>query len=223
MANNFLQFDPNATNMLNDADYTSNTQRQGGVTSGIASSTLHNKFFYQVSTMVAAWGQVISDYGQTASDTSLANLITAIKNTLLVLIPSQTSNSGKFLKTNGTATSWITIPFTKEYVSTGQAIAAAGLISLTHGLGAIPKLTAFTLKCISAELGYSVNDLAEINYAQYDGVTTVHTYGFTPVKTSTQILIRVGSDLGICVANKGNGDVSQIDVSKWQLIASAWA
>lgn len=78
MSTNFLRFDENAQNILNDADYSSSTQRQNGVVPGIAQSALHNKLFFQVSTMVAAIAEIMSDAGETISDSSYSNLKTSL-------------------------------------------------------------------------------------------------------------------------------------------------
>lgn len=79
MANtNFLQFDSNQTNMLSDAAYGSDTQRQSGVSSGIARSSLHNKVLFQSSTMACALANLMVDNGLNASD----NNLTALKTNL---------------------------------------------------------------------------------------------------------------------------------------------
>jgi hypothetical protein len=83
MSTNFLQFDQNAQNILSDADYNANGQRINGVVPGLAQSALQNKFQYQVSTMVAAIAQSLSDAGQTVADSDLPGLITSI-NTVFI-------------------------------------------------------------------------------------------------------------------------------------------
>lgn len=83
MATNFLQFDTAATNILNDADYNANTQRINGVQTGLAQSALHNKLFYQASTMVSAIGTVLSNAGYTVADNNIANLIITINKAMM--------------------------------------------------------------------------------------------------------------------------------------------
>lgn len=65
---NFKIFDENATNMLSDGDYASNTQRTGGVQSGVASSQLQNKFQHQMSYMAKAIADMIVEKGYTITD-----------------------------------------------------------------------------------------------------------------------------------------------------------
>lgn len=75
---NFLQFDVNQTNMLNDTAYSSNTQRQSGVVSGIASSTLYNKAQFQSSTMSKALADLLVNNGINAMDNNLSGLVAGL-------------------------------------------------------------------------------------------------------------------------------------------------
>lgn len=83
MSSNFQVFDENATNMLSDSDYTSSTQRQNGVVPGIAPSALHNKLYFQVSTMAAAIAEALSDAGHTIADNDYSGIVDAIKATFV--------------------------------------------------------------------------------------------------------------------------------------------
>ena len=84
MSNNFQQFDVNKNNLLSDSAYTSSAVRKAGVSTGSAASNLHNKLFYQLSTMVAALGETMSGKGYVVSDSSLATLITVLNNIMTV-------------------------------------------------------------------------------------------------------------------------------------------
>jgi len=78
--NKFLVFDENVGNIETDEQYAIDSQRIGGVSTGVAPSALHNKLYRQVSIMAAAIGQVIANQNQNASDadlTTLANALTA--------------------------------------------------------------------------------------------------------------------------------------------------
>lgn len=95
--NNFLQFNSGKVNSLTDAEYSANSAIANGITSGQASSKLHNKLFYQLSTFVKAISQTMSDSGFDMSDSSLVTLISNIKsffNTKLD-ITAQASDSAK--------------------------------------------------------------------------------------------------------------------------------
>lgn len=77
-SSNFKVFNENALNMETDATYTSDTARQNGVTAGVASSSLHNKLYRQVSIMATAIGQFIANTNNNASDTNVATLVSAM-------------------------------------------------------------------------------------------------------------------------------------------------
>lgn len=79
MTTNFLQFDPTGTNMESDGSYSASTYRQNGVVGGLAPSGIHNKLYYQVSTMAACIGQVLSDFAQTVADSDVSGLVASLK------------------------------------------------------------------------------------------------------------------------------------------------
>ena len=84
MANtNFLQFDVNQQNMLNDTEYNSDAQRVSGVSGGIARSQLYNKTLFQSSTMVKALADLMVDGGQNVMDNNLIALKQTIKNSFI--------------------------------------------------------------------------------------------------------------------------------------------
>ncbi len=77
---NFLQFDTSQTDLMSDANYANNALRSNGVSTGIANSTLHNKMYYQWSTMSAGIAGAMAAKGYTVSDSNLAALITVLGN-----------------------------------------------------------------------------------------------------------------------------------------------
>lgn len=80
--NDFLVFDESQTNTLTQAEYMVDSQRLGGVSSGMARSDLHNKVLHQVSMMAAALAQVIADTGKDVGDQDLLLLIEQLKSVL---------------------------------------------------------------------------------------------------------------------------------------------
>ncbi len=82
MSNNFKQWNPGALNQEDDAAYAVDAMRTGGAVSGIFSKELANKLFYQVTTMVAAFGEALSNKGYHPSDADIATLITLLSNVL---------------------------------------------------------------------------------------------------------------------------------------------
>src|SRR5882762_3740852 len=84
MATNFLQHNPTEANQDSDAQYlVDNTRTQGLGVDEIVPSIWMNKILYQISTFVAAFGQMMSNKGYNMSDADinvlegvLANIIT---------------------------------------------------------------------------------------------------------------------------------------------------
>jgi hypothetical protein len=74
--NKFYQFcATNTGNMMTLTSYLSNIQRLFGIQNkDIASSSLHNRLFYQLSTMVSALGGMMAAKGYEMSDESLSTL-----------------------------------------------------------------------------------------------------------------------------------------------------
>jgi len=85
MANtNFLQIDNPKHNIMDDATYQANTQRQNGVqVNDLIPSIWFNKALYQSSTFVAALCQMLAANGISTSDAD----INALAATLAVLLP----------------------------------------------------------------------------------------------------------------------------------------
>jgi hypothetical protein len=76
--NNFIPFDSANANMTSDANYPTNPATINGMTNGLADPTVFNKAVHQGTIMAAALAQYMANQGQNASDTNLANLITAL-------------------------------------------------------------------------------------------------------------------------------------------------
>ena len=80
---NFLQFNPTQANQENDAAYLTDATRTGGAAvDGIWPSNSANKTLYQVSTFIAAFGQMMANKNFNVSDASLATLTSVLANVL---------------------------------------------------------------------------------------------------------------------------------------------
>lgn len=78
---NFLQFNPSAVNQESDAQFTADSNRTGGFgTDAIWPSPLANKLMYQLTTFVAAFGQMMAGKGFTTSDADLSVLAGVLAN-----------------------------------------------------------------------------------------------------------------------------------------------
>lgn len=83
---NFKIFNESYSNIMGDTDYSSNTQRSGGVQNGIADPTLHNKLYRQVSVMAASLAAFVVNNGYDASDKDLSTLTSNFQNAILSVI-----------------------------------------------------------------------------------------------------------------------------------------
>ena len=76
---NFQQFNPAQTNSESDAAYTAEALRSGGIPTGsILPGVTANKLFYQTTTFVAAFGQMMANKGISVSDANFSNLVAAL-------------------------------------------------------------------------------------------------------------------------------------------------
>ena len=83
MSSNFLQFNPSQINQQNDTAYAGDSTRAGGAPlDSLFASELANKAFYQWSTFIAAFGQMMANKGFTVSDSVLATLVAQLTNVL---------------------------------------------------------------------------------------------------------------------------------------------
>ncbi len=81
--NNFKVFNEAKNNIMSDSEYNLHSQRRSGVTSGIASSALHNKLYRQTSLVAKAVADFVASQGLDATDNDdrlfSSNLDTALK------------------------------------------------------------------------------------------------------------------------------------------------
>lgn len=89
-----------------------------------------------------------------------------------------------------TSTQITGLPFSKTYTSAPQTITDAGTITLTHGLGAVPKMAIATMTCTTNNLGYTVGQTFFVNPS--GDITNVST-GNSLIFTSTTVVIRFGA------------------------------
>ena len=80
---NFLQWNPGQSNQESDAAYNADSARSGGAGTGsIFASSLANKAFYQWSTFIAAFGNMMAVKGYDLSDASLSTLQGVLANVI---------------------------------------------------------------------------------------------------------------------------------------------
>jgi hypothetical protein len=77
---NFVQFNPNKTLAATDAEYLDSSYRANGVGVGIADVRIHNKMYYQFTTMAAAIAKMLVGRGYDVSDANLDDLAEILAN-----------------------------------------------------------------------------------------------------------------------------------------------
>jgi hypothetical protein len=113
--------------------------------------------------------------------------------------------------------------FSKGYTSPDQAIVAAGAVTLTHGLGATPKLAQGYLVCVTAEQGYSIGDVVPVAFNSNSSANT-DGLGVVARLTSTQILLRYGITTAVfIVLNATTGAIVSITPANWTFRVRAFA
>ncbi|UVK37631.1 hypothetical protein LHFGNBLO_004696 [Mesorhizobium sp. AR10] len=107
------------------------------------------------------------------------------------------------------------------YESPQQTIAAAGALTLAHGLGAKPKLCLAVLQCTTAEIGYSIGDEVFISPSHHGegGLSR----GLSIVPDATNINIRYASaNPTFIVIRKDTGVTAVATNANWRLVIRAW-
>lgn len=104
------------------------------------------------------------------------------------------------------------------YTSSAQTITTAGALALAHGLGAVPSFHTATLKCITTDAGYAVNDVIAVHVGA-GGSTKANSAYYN----STNVVVKF-SDQTNCftAAHKTTGAATALDNAKWQLIIKAY-
>ena len=114
-SSNILLFDSNKQNMLSDVDYNASTYRANGVQSGIASSSLQNKFQYQVGLVCYAIAQMMVNNGLNALDSdSVTTFVNNLSSSVLQKVVDKATTAQAQA---GTDTSkWMTPALTKAAI-----------------------------------------------------------------------------------------------------------
>ena len=170
---NILQFNPDGNNQLNDASYSSASQRSEGITSSsIALSNVHNKLFYQLSGICASLSQAMANQGYTMADSDYDTLITNFE-TLVNTAGSKMTGQLQFAgpKTLTSSSGVLTLDGTSNtyYVQGTEAITSITSTVVTQGFFIIKWLSARTLT-----YGTNLQLLGSINRTTVYGDTGIY-------------------------------------------------
>jgi len=116
-----------------------------------------------------------------------------------------------------------TLPFSKEYQSTGQTMITGGLLTLAHGLAADPKLIRLYAIATAAADGFSIGDKLDLT-ATVNSFTGDASMGLTVTFDSTKIYIRNGSNSDLWhIPNKSTGTRDTLQRADFDLYVEAYA
>lgn len=116
---------------------------------------------------------------------------------------------------------WHTIGGQWMYRSTQQTVSSAGGLTLAHGLGVVPSRVDHHLVCLSAEAGYSTNDIAT---SFQDGEGGFGGAGLGCTFDSTNVVVRYGSNATpLTLRNKTTGAIAVLTNANWALVVKAWS
>jgi hypothetical protein len=117
-----------------------------------------------------------------------------------------------------------TLPFSKEYQSTGQTMITGGLLTLAHGLSADPKLIRLYGIATAAGSGFSVGDKLDLTTTVNSITQYSISTGLTVTFDSTNIYIRNGTnDVLWIIPNNSTGSLDIPKRADFDLYVEAYA
>lgn len=159
---NILIFDQNKGNIMGDDDYSGNSQRLNGVQSGVASSSLNNKFAYQVSLVCYAIAQMMNANGLDANDTlAVSTFVSNLSNSVLQKVIDKASTAVAQAGTDNTK--WMTPALVKSFVTnwwTSVSVSATQLPTVPVNKGGTGKTSWTANRLIYPSATTTFNQLA---------------------------------------------------------------
>ena len=184
-SSNFQQHNPSANNQLTDTQYSTDTTRSGGAVAGIYPSNSFNKFAFQVSTFVAAFGQMMATKGYNVSDANISTLETVMAN----ILTSADTISASTATTATTATN-------------------------SAGTGTIPKTTETGLRIIRGTVNNAGGILYGTGYTAALTSTGTFTVTFsTPFSAPPSVLVSAFTNSGNITANSNGVSTNNATIS----------
>ena len=206
-SSNFQQFNPAKNNQMTDSEYASDTNRADGVVSGPASSSSFNKFCYQVSTFIAAFGAMLATKGFAVSDASMSALEAVLADVVTTADYTAADVLEKMVSVSST-TNGVTVQAAGSAATAGTATTATtatnvsgtgtGIRSSEPGLRVVRGSIATDGSVVSGS-GFTVTGPAN-GVAGYNHVYTLTfspAFSSTPTVVMTGMLIPGGAQIGV--------------------------
>lgn len=112
--------------------------------------------------------------------------------------------------------------FTREYISSQQAITLGAILTLAHGLGVAPKIVQVVLHCVTADRNYAVGD--EILLSHGENFLNTSIVGKSIQLDSSNIYIITDSVAGFeYIVDRATFGGATLTIASWKLIVKAWA
>lgn len=126
---------------------------------------------------------------------------------------------------NAIASAASTPVLSATYESGQLSITAAGTHTLTHGLGAAPKVVQYFLVCTSNDAGYTAGQVLHTNQMMTGSLNAASAQksGFEALVTSSQIVLRYVDSFVWNIGNPSTGVLTSADITKWALVVRAFA
>lgn len=93
------------------------------------------------------------------------------------------------------------------------------VVSLNHNIGVSPDVTRLEIKCLTADLGYSVGDIIDTQSTSYTASAYVP---FTTVKTAKTCGFTCGQAVAFAAVNKGSGNYGTLTSANWAYRMTAY-
>lgn len=145
-----------------------------------------------------------------------------------IVVPNASITEAKLASTLNLSGKTLTLPaantpaLTKSYESPQQGITAGGALTLSHGLGVVPKLITAELVCLISELNWVAND--RVSIACGTGADPASNRGMSVYFDAAGVYVRFGSAPDLFVVNdKASGATAAITPANWKLVIRAWA
>jgi hypothetical protein len=188
-------------NTYNDSEYQNATQRQSGVTPGMAISRMHNKMYYQWSTMATAIAQYLVSRGYDCNDNDIAGIVSALENSCGLNIRQDSTeyavgdiaysaalSSVLFLECTTAGTTASSIPAAITGAGEGDSITDGTVVWIVQKIASMADVRAASPGQRQASTAYAVDDMASLGslpYGWYLACTTAGTTSASPLVIST--------------------------------------
>lgn len=179
-------------NTYNDSEYQNATQRQSGVIPGMAISRMHNKMYFQWSSMATAIAQYLVSRGYDCNDDDLSGIVSALENSCGLNIRQDSTayaagdiaysaalSSVLFLECTTAGITASSIPAALTGAVEGDSITDGTVVWIVRKIASMADVRAASPGQRQASTVYAVNDMASLGSLPYGWYLLCTTPGTT--------------------------------------------